>query len=138
MILNMENGIKYYQFKLAFLTDSADVMSSLERKEDIVIVDVRAEEAYDAEHIPGAINLHYKNMNSETTGILDKQTLYVTYCHGIGCNASTKGALNMARLGFRVKELIGGIEWWKKDGYPVVTVKEQKEDKEYNVGCDCD
>ena len=28
-----------------------------------------------------------------------------------------KGALNLAALGFKVKELIGGIEWWKKDGY---------------------
>ena len=23
----------------------------------------------------------------------------------------------MTRLGFKVKELIGGIEWWKYDGY---------------------
>ncbi len=42
----------------------------------------------------------------------------VTYCDGIGCNASTKGALTMARLDFRVKELIGGLEWWKRDGHP--------------------
>lgn len=41
----------------------------------------------------------------------------MVYCDGIGCNASTKGALNMTRLGFQVKELIGGIEWWKFDGY---------------------
>jgi rhodanese-related sulfurtransferase len=41
----------------------------------------------------------------------------VTYCDGIGCNASTKGALNMAKLGFRVKELIGGLDWWKRDGH---------------------
>lgn len=32
-------------------------------------------------------------------------------------HACTKGALNMTELGFRVKELIGGIEWWKFDGY---------------------
>ena len=30
---------------------------------------------------------------------------------------STKGALNMLRLGFRVKELIGGLDWWKRDGH---------------------
>jgi len=23
----------------------------------------------------------------------------------------------MAKLGFKVKELIGGLEWWKIDGY---------------------
>jgi hypothetical protein len=23
----------------------------------------------------------------------------------------------MTRLGFRVKELIGGLDWWKRDGH---------------------
>jgi rhodanese-related sulfurtransferase len=56
-------------------------------------------------------------MNQQTTADFDKNTLYVTYCDGIGCNASTKGALTMAKLGFDVRELVGGIEWWKFDGY---------------------
>ena len=56
-------------------------------------------------------------MRKETTKDLDKTALFVIYCDGIGCNASTKGALNMGKLGFRVKELIGGLEWWKRDGY---------------------
>ncbi len=51
---------------------------------------------------------------------LNQNTLYVTYCDGIGCNASTKGALKLAQPGYRVKELIGGIDWWKRDQYPVV------------------
>ncbi len=33
------------------------------------------------------------------------------------CGASTKGALNMSRLGFHAKELMGGLGWWKRDGY---------------------
>jgi hypothetical protein len=24
----------------------------------------------------------------------------------------------MTKLGFRVKELMGGLDWWKRDGYP--------------------
>ena len=56
-------------------------------------------------------------MDPETTAHLDKDALYVTYCDGIGCNASTKGALNMVRLGFNVKELMGGLDWWIRDGY---------------------
>jgi rhodanese-related sulfurtransferase len=45
--------------------------------------------------------------------------LVVNYCVGIRCNGSTKGALNMLQLGFRVKELIGGLDCWRHDGYPV-------------------
>lgn len=56
-------------------------------------------------------------MTIDSTKHLDTAVLYVTYCDGIGCNASTRGALNMAKLGFKVKELMGGIEWWKFDGY---------------------
>ena len=41
----------------------------------------------------------------------------VTYCDGIFCNGSIKGAVNMLRLGFRVKELMGGLDWWKRDGH---------------------
>ena len=56
-------------------------------------------------------------MNAESTSHLNKDFIYVTYCDGIGCNASTKGALQLSKLGFKVKELIGGIQWWKLDGY---------------------
>lgn len=45
--------------------------------------------------------------------------VHVTYCNGIRCNGSTKGALNMVQLEFRVKELIGGLDCWRDDGYPV-------------------
>jgi rhodanese-related sulfurtransferase len=54
-----------------------------------------------------------------TTAHLDKGALIVTCCVGIRCNGSTKGALNMLQLGFRVKELIGGLDCWRCDGYPV-------------------
>jgi rhodanese-related sulfurtransferase len=59
-------------------------------------------------------------MTLESTAHLDRDILYITYCTGIGCNASTKGALNMVKLGFRVKELTGGLDWWKHDGYETV------------------
>ncbi len=57
-------------------------------------------------------------MNEQATAHVDRQALVVTYCDGIGCNASTIGALNMVKLGFKVRELIGGLDWWKRDGHP--------------------
>jgi rhodanese-related sulfurtransferase len=29
--------------------------------------------------------------------------------------------LNMTKLGFNVKELMGGLVWWKQDGYETET-----------------
>jgi hypothetical protein len=52
------------------------------------------------------------------------QLVYVVYRDRIGCDASTKGAHKLARLGFRTKELLellGGLDWWSREGHPVMT-----------------
>ncbi|MYA96707.1 MAG: rhodanese-like domain-containing protein [Nitrospinae bacterium] len=114
----MNEQLDHYANKLAYETDSWDLKVALEAGENVVVVDARSPEAYEEEHIPGAINIPHREMNPDTTAHLDGDALVVTYCDGIGCNASTKGALNMTRLGFRVKELMGGLDWWKRDGHP--------------------
>lgn len=113
----METQIKYYENKLAFEMDPSDLFDALNNGEKVIALDARKFFGYEAEHIPSAINIPHREMTIESTKHLDTAVLYVIYCDGIGCNASTKGALNMTRLGFKVKELIGGIEWWKFDGY---------------------
>jgi len=113
----MNEQIKYYENKLAFEMDASDLFNAMKTGENIIPIDARRDFGFRAEHIPDAINIPHREMNEESTKQLDKQTIYVTYCDGIGCNASTKGALNMAKLGFKVKELLGGIEWLKFDGY---------------------
>ena len=85
--------------------------------EDLVVVDARSSAAYAIEHIPTAISLPHRSLSNANVRDLDSHKLYVCYCDGIGCNASTKGALALATLGFEVVELIGGLDWWKRDGY---------------------
>ena len=113
----MRNQVQYYKDKLNYEIDSWDLFEALNKGEYIIVIDARSSEAFEIEHIPSAINLPHRLMNAESTSHLDKQSLYVTYCDGIGCNGSTKGALNMAELGFKVKELMGGLDWWRRDGY---------------------
>lgn len=119
--MNMEHQLKHYTDKLAYEIDSWDLKVALEAGEDIVVIDARSAEAFVKEHIPGAISVPHRTMAPETTRHIQKEALVVTYCDGIGCNASTKGALNMVKLGFRVKELIGGLDWWKRDGHATQT-----------------
>lgn len=113
----MEEQIKFYERKLTFEMDPSDLFEAFENNEAVVAVDARQAFGYENEHIPGAINLPHREMSEETTQQLDTSKTYVVYCDGIGCNASTKGAIKMTQLGFKVKELMGGIEWWKFDGY---------------------
>ena len=87
--------------KLRFHTDSWDLSVDLRAGfSDIVVIDARSSDVY------------------------DRSKVYVVYCDGIGCNASTKGAYKLARLGFRAKELLGGIDWWRRDGHPVTASHE--------------
>jgi rhodanese-related sulfurtransferase len=108
---------KHYSDKLAYEIDAWDLQVALDAGEKITVVDARSSEAFQHEHIPGAINVPHRTMTAESTRHIDKSALVVTYCDGIGCNGSTKGALNMLKLGFRVKELMGGLDWWKRDGH---------------------
>jgi rhodanese-related sulfurtransferase len=112
-----QQQVQFYEKKLHYEIDSWDLNVALEEGDKVIVIDTRNAEAYEIEHIPGAEHLPHGAMTSETTLHFDKSFTYVTYCDGIGCNASTKGALNMTRLGFTVKELLGGIEWWRRDGY---------------------
>jgi len=109
--------VEFYQYKLNYEMDPADLFVALQNNNDYVVVDTRKPFGYNKEHIPTAINLPHKEMNEEAIKDFDKNKVYVCYCDGIGCNASTKGALKMTKLGFKVKELIGGLAWWKFDGY---------------------
>lgn len=73
-------------------------------------------------------------MSFHTTEHLDKNKIYICYCDGIGCNASTKAALKLLTLGFKVKELIGGLDWWKRDGYATER-DESQSGLEVDCGC---
>jgi len=134
-IQKMDAQIKHYEQKLAFEMDPSDLFDALNNGEKVIALDAREAFGFDAEHIPTAINIPHREMNVETTNHLNKDFVYVTYCDGIGCNASTKGALNMARLGFKVKELIGGIEWWKFDGYATEGTKASQSGAKIQCAC---
>ncbi len=111
--------LTHYQNKLKYEMDSADLFEALGNKESIIVIDTRKVRAYEEEHIPNAISFPHRDMNETTLSTLDKGVLYISYCDGIGCNGSTKGALKLAQNGFRVKELLGGLDWWKRDGYTI-------------------
>ena len=111
---------KIMEDKLRFHTDSWDLSVDLKAAlPDILVIDARSREAYIAGHIPGAMSFPHRDMNAETAASMDRSKVYVVYCDGIGCNASTKGAHKLALLGLRTKELLGGLDWWRRDGHPV-------------------
>jgi len=113
---------QFFAAQLQFRTDAADLAADLiAATPHIVVIDTRSVAHYQAAHIPGAISVPHRLMTLESTADWDRGKVYVTYCDGIGCNGSTWGAYKLAKLGFQVKELIGGIDWWQRDGYAIAT-----------------
>lgn len=110
----------HFLARLSVETDVSDVWNDLQNGvTSFQIIDVRSEKAYYECHIPGARSLPHPLISPETTAVLDPDKLVVVYCWGPACNGAHKGAAKLAALGFRVKEMLGGMEYWRREGQPV-------------------
>lgn len=111
----------HFAAKLSFETDPADLhFDMVHDLADFVVLDVRSAENYAEAHIPGAVNLpHSQITQKRIEAAYPPDMLFVVYCWGPGCNGSTKAALRLSQLGYAVKELIGGIEYWREEGYAI-------------------
>lgn len=116
-----EEALAFYQAKLRYETDPADVYTDVKNEvADFVILDVRSETDFNDKHVEGAISLPHSRMTAKRMSEYPDDTLFVVYCWGTGCNGSVKAALKLTQLGYAVKEMIGGIEYWEHEGYPLV------------------
>ena len=108
----------FFAARLAFQTDVADVHAALTTgSPGFVLVDTRSPAAWATGRIPGARHLPTATL----PGDLDPAVPVVTYCWGPGCNGATRAALALAEAGFAVREMLGGIEYWTREGLPVET-----------------
>lgn len=112
-----EEAHRHFLAKLAVETDPADVRLDLQRGQtSFLLIDTRSAQDFEECHIPGAINLPTRRITAESTAHLSKEKLLVTYCWSPGCNGATKAAARLSALGFQVKEMIGGVEYWRREG----------------------
>ena len=108
--------MNYFARRLEFETDADDVGSALkDGTADFTLLDARSRAAYDAAHLPGAISLPHRAITAETL----PDGPIVVYCWSPGCNAATKASARIADLGRDVKEMLGGFEYYVREGYPV-------------------
>ncbi|MGW4645042.1 rhodanese-like domain-containing protein [Kitasatospora sp. NPDC004289] len=113
-----ERAFAFHAERLGCQADPADVWYAMrDGKQDFTIVDVRAEGSHRKAHLPGAISLPLAEITAERVAELPAGLL-VVYCWGPACNGSTKGAMKLAALGRETKEMIGGLEYWVREGWP--------------------
>jgi len=116
------DAVTFFASRLAFQTDVADVHAAFATGDPgFVLVDSRSTGAWAQGRIPGAVHLPSHCRDSRASTLLDAGVPVVTYCWGPGCNGATRAALALAHLGYPVREMLGGIEYWTREGFPVET-----------------
>jgi rhodanese-related sulfurtransferase len=112
----------HFARRLAVETDVSDVHAALESgRPGFVLLDSRSAESWAQGRVPGAVHLPGREIAARAAAELDPAVPVVTYCWGPGCNGATRAALALAGLGFRVREMIGGFEYWAREGFAIET-----------------
>ncbi|MGC9408023.1 rhodanese-like domain-containing protein [Streptomyces sp. DZ1-3] len=113
----------YFRASLAFHTDVSDVATAMSADDGagFVLLDCRSTESWDQGHVPGAVHLPTARIPGQAGQLLDRAVPVVTYCWGPGCDGATRAALALAELGYPVKEMRGGFEYWVREGFAYET-----------------
>jgi rhodanese-related sulfurtransferase len=116
------DAISFFASRLTFQTDVADVHAAFAGGDPgFVLVDSRSSAAWTQGRIPWAVHLPTADIAERAATVLRAAVPVVTYCWGPGCNGATRAALALARLGYEVREMLGGIEYWTREGFPIET-----------------
>lgn len=116
------DGAAHFARRLAFETDPGDVQAAIEAgNPGFVLVDTRSLDAWKQGHARGAVHIPKPDMPTKIPAY-PLGTAFVVYCWGPGCNGATRAGLIISELGYDVKEMIGGFEYWAREGQPVDAV----------------
>ncbi len=86
---------------------------------DLLVVDLQPAEAYEIEHIPGAINFPWEEQIPDPSKILPKSKLLLVYCGCVHEENSLDIAGQLLKRGYsKVMVLDGGWLRWLELGYP--------------------
>jgi rhodanese-related sulfurtransferase len=113
----------FFAAKLSYETDPADLATIRATGAGPIVVDTRSVASWAQGRIPGALHIPGSELADRAPSLLpDREADIVVYCWGPGCNGSTRAAFTLASLGYRrVRELIGGFEYWAREGLAIET-----------------
>ena len=120
MTTQTSEAIRHFAAKLRFETDPSDLKAAMDAGQRLVVIDSRGAPAWQQGRIAGSIHLLTTQIAARAAELIPLDVPVVVYCWGPGCNGSTRAALAFSRLGYDVRELIGGFEYWAREGLPVV------------------
>jgi ArsR family transcriptional regulator len=96
-----------------------DVLNGL-KGGNVVVLDVRPADEYALGHVPGAINIPFRELE-ERMDELSAERQIVTYCRGPYCVVTFETVRRLRERGYRVRRLQGSFPEWQASGFPYET-----------------
>ena len=106
---------------------SQELKKKIDRGDHFILVDARDTNSYESEHVIGAISLPLSEVDEKADQLLDRSVDVIVYCNNLACPTSASEVKKLKQMGFRnVKHYAGGIQDWKKTGYPTESSSRQE------------
>ncbi len=106
-----QQAVEHFERKLNFEVGPIGLDRLIKSGQPVQVIDLRTKELFEKGHVPGAVNIAYEDLE-KSLGKFKADVPTVVYCYDIVCNLSTRAALDLAKKGYKVKELVGGFEEW--------------------------
>ena len=119
MTTHAVSAAEHFAAKLRYEIDPADLAAVRGRGARPLVIDVRSLASWTQGRIAGAVHIPGDELELRAAAEIPRDADVIVYCWGPGCNGSTKAALVLSQLGYSVRELIGGFEYWAREGLQI-------------------
>lgn len=118
-ILDIENLMAtYFSERNTLEKISAEELLVRMRDEDVLLLDVRPADEYEAGHIPNAISIPIEELEARLE-TLPKDVEIIAYCRASYCLFSDRAALLLREKGYKTRVYKEGMPEWRRQGLPI-------------------
>jgi rhodanese-related sulfurtransferase len=87
---------------------------------EVIVLDVRPSDEYEAGHIPAARSIPVEELERRIAEV-PRDRPVVAYCRGRYCLLASEAVETLRKLGYTARRLDTGIPEWRLEGHPVAT-----------------
>jgi len=101
------------------------IKEKLDTQAPVTIIEALPQKYFDAEHLPGALNLPHDEIEARAPDMLpDKNAFIVVYCASTVCRNSKIATDTLERMGYtNAFEYVEGKQHWLEVNFPVESTK---------------